>query len=80
MPKIVKGDPLGFPTSNLLQNIKNIEGDPLKTSKNFRKNPLTVLPLSIQPSSVLHLFENKINLGVLSPARLNSKSCRQTRD
>ena len=37
MPKNVKGETLGFLTSNLLQNIKKFQGDPVETSKNFEK-------------------------------------------
>ena len=37
MPKTVKGDPLRFLTSILLQNTRNLNGDPLKTLKKFRE-------------------------------------------
>ena len=35
--KNVKWGPFGFLTSILLQNIKNLKGDPLETLQNFRK-------------------------------------------
>ena len=44
VPKNVKGGTLlDLLTYILLQNIKNLKGDPLGTLKNFRKKSLTVL-------------------------------------
>ena len=37
MPKTVKGGPLRFLTTILLQNFKKLKGDPLESLENFRK-------------------------------------------